>query len=119
MLIFPSLFIVPRQMLETACDRIEEFCKDHLPVVNKKIVIPKLRHQESMAVMVMEPMEPDLSTSPSSSSADEEDDYKNGLPPTSPNGSPYTQSNYVKRPKPGVPRIRRQTEMRLTSMSAK
>ena len=43
-------------------------------------------------------------TSSSSSSIDEDD---------------YIQEKYVKPPVPGVPRVRRQTEMRLTSMSAK
>ena len=98
-------------MLETACDRIEQFCKDHYPVINRQRIIPKLRHQESMAVMVME------SDTPSSSSADEEDEFKTEFEPSSQKGS-FT-SKYVKRPIQGVPRIRRQTEMRLTSMSAK
>ena len=100
-------------MLETACDRIEQFCKDHLPVVNQKRVIPKLRHQESMAVMVME------HDTTSSSSTDEDDEIKDEFESSSIENGSYTTSTYVKRPNPGVPRIRRQTEMRLTSMSAK
>ena len=99
-------------MLETACDRIEQFCKDHYPVVNSKKVIPKLRHQESMAVMIME------QESPSSSSADEFDEALDEFLPSVDNGS-YTTCNYVKRPQAGIPRLRRDTEKRLTSMSAK
>ena len=104
--------LVPRHMLETACDRIEQFCKDHYPVINSKRVIPKLRHQESMAVMVME------QDTPSSSSADEFDEALDEFSPSVDNGS-YTTSNYVKRPQAGIPRLRRDTEKRLTSMSAK
>ena len=104
--------LVPRHMLETACDRIEQFCKDHYPIVNSKRVIPKLRHQESMAVMVME------QDTPSSSSADEFDEALDEFLPSVDNGS-YTTSNYVKRPQAGIPRLRRDTEKRLTSMSAK
>ena len=100
--------------METACDRIEQFCKDHLPVVNKKRVIPKLRHQDTMAMDVME-ITPDT---PSPSSTDEEDDFKDFEPGSIETGS-YTTSTFVKKPNAGVPRIRRQTEMRLTSMSAK
>ena len=58
-------FLVPRNMLETACDRIEQFCKDHYPVINRQQVVPRLRHQQSMAVMVME------TDTPSSSDEDE------------------------------------------------
>ena len=56
----------------------------------------------------------DEATSSSSSSIDE---FEAGSPDSS-NGS-YITSNFVKPPVPGVPRIRRPTEMRLTSMSAK
>ena len=112
-------------MLKTACDRIEQFCKDHLPVVNKKRVIPKLRHQESMAVMVMEhdtppnsPVVAPLQTQMSTSSS-EDDEFKEDFEPSSIEKGSYTTSTYVKRPQPGIPRIRRQTEMRLASMSAK
>jgi len=111
---FRVVLTVPRENLETACDRIEQFCKDHLPVVNKKRVIPKLRHQDTMAMDVME-ITPDT---PSPSSTDEEDDFKDFEPGSIETGS-YTTSTFVKRPNAGVPRIRRQTEMRLTSMSAK
>jgi hypothetical protein len=109
---FRVVLTVPRHMLETACDRIEQFCKDHYPVINSKRVIPKLRHQESMAVMVME------QDTPSSSSADEFDEALDEFSPSVDNGS-YTTSNYVKRPQAGIPRLRRDTEKRLTSMSAK
>ena len=98
-------------MLQTACDRIEQFCKDHLPVVNKQRIIPKLRHQDTMAIMVMEPME-------DTSSTDDENELRDEFTPPSQNGS-YITSQFVKPPRPGVPRIRRATEMRLTSMSAK
>jgi len=111
---FRVVLTVPKENLETACDRIEQFCKDHLPVVNKKRVIPKLRHQDTMAMDVME-ITPDT---PSPSSTDEEDDFKDFEPGSIETGS-YTTSTFVKRPNAGVPRIRRQTEMRLTSMSAK
>ena len=109
---FLCFILVPRHMLETACDRIEQFCKDHYPVINSKRVIPKLRHQESMAVMVME------QDTPSSSSADEFDEALDEFLPSVDNGS-FTTSNYVKRPQAGIPRLRRDTEKRLTSMSAK
>ena len=111
---FRVVLTVPKENLETACDRIEQFCKDHLPIVNKKRVIPKLRHQDTMAIDVME-ITPDT---PSSSSADEEDDFKEFESGSIETGS-YTTSNFVQRPAKGVPRVRRQTEMRLTSMSAK
>ena len=101
--------------METACDRIEQFCKDHLPIINKKRVIPKLRHQDTMAIDVME-ITPDT---PSPSSTDEEDDFKEDFESSSMEKGSYTTSNFVKRPAKGVPRVRRQTEMRLTSMSAK
>ena len=112
-------------MLKTACDRIEEFCKDHLPVVNKKRVIPKLRHQESMAVMVMEPDSPPFSPkdipvhTEMSTSSSEDDEFKDDFEPSSIEKGSYTTSTFVKRPNPGVSRIRRQTELRLASMSAK
>ena len=98
-------------MLEKACDRIEQFCKNHLPVVNYKRVIPKLRHQDTMAVMVME----HDTTSCSSEDDESLDDFESS---SIDNGS-YTTSSYVKRPQPGLPRLRRETEKRLTSMSAK
>jgi len=111
---FRVVLTVPKENLETACDRIEQFCKDHLPIVNKKRVIPKLRHQDTMAMDVME-ITPDT---PSPSSTDEEDDFKEFESGSIETGS-YTTSNFVQRPAKGVPRVRRQTEMRLTSMSAK
>ena len=113
-------------MLKTACDRIEQFCKDHLPVVNKKRVIPKLRHQESMAVMVMEldtttttPVDVPSTDGRMSTSSSEDDEFKDDFKPSSIENGSYTTTTFVKRPNPGVPRIRRQTELRLTSMSAK
>jgi len=108
---FRVVLTVPREMLEKACDRIEQFCKNHLPVVNNKRVIPKLRHQDTMAVMVME----HDTTSCSSEDDESLDDFESS---SIDNGS-YTTSSYVKRPQPGLPRLRRETEKRLTSMSAK